>query len=172
MTARLRENTARLLAGLCDHYSRHGWIWLLAVLGVVVFTHHYRFAYNYTTSLPQTLFLIRLGDRNVVPGDYIAFESPPRATGGLEMPFVKQVACMPGETVTSRGLEVFCGERKVAQAKAFSLRGEPLETVRSRTLADDEYFVTGTHRDSFDSRYEKFGPVQRCRFIGRAIPVF
>ncbi|WP_304643216.1 S26 family signal peptidase [uncultured Parasutterella sp.] len=39
-------------------------------------------------------------------------------------------------------------------------------------IPPDHYFMRGTHPDSYDSRYAKFGLIDRCRFSGKAHPLF
>lgn len=168
----LRHNALRFYLSICRYYAKYGWIWLLALLIVVSLTHHWKLAYNYTNSLPQTLFAVNLGNKEVKRGDYISFYPPRSATGGREMPFVKQVVCLPGEKVSSDGQQIFCEDKPVALAKTVSLKGEPLQKISDQVLSEDDYFVLGSHPDSFDSRYQKFGPINRCRFIGRAHPIF
>lgn len=168
----LRHNALRLFLGLSRHYGRYGWIWLSVLLLIVSITHHWKLAYNYTNSLPQTLFAIHIGQKDVKRGDYISFYPPRRATSGNEMPFVKKVVCLPGERIRSYGQQIFCEDKPVALAKEFSLKGLPLQKVSDQVLGEDDYFVVGTHPDSFDSRYQNFGPINRCRFIGKAYPIF
>ncbi len=168
----LRHNAMRFFLGITRYYAKYGWIWLLVLLLAVIATHHWRLVYNYTNSLPQTFFFIELGKKDVARGDYIAFYPPKKATAGHEMPFVKKVVCLPGEKLDRFGKDFFCEGVKVASAKAFSLKNEPLVPAEPQVLADDDYFVVGTHPDSFDSRYIQFGPINRCRFIGKAHPIF
>lgn len=168
----LKHNAVRFFLGISRHYSRYGWMWMLALLIVVVLTHHWKLAYNYTNSLPQTLFAIHLGQKNIERGDYVAFYPPKTATAGNEMPFVKKVVCLPGESIRTYGQQIFCEDKPVAVAKKVSLKGEPLQKIQDQVLGEEDYFVLGTHPDSFDSRYSNFGPINRCRFIGKAYPIF
>ena len=48
----------------------------------------------------------------------------------------------------------------------------PLVATQPQVLGEDQYFVRGTHKDSYDSRYEAFGLIDRCRFSGKAHPLF
>ncbi len=154
------------------HFAKRGWIWLSVLLAVSLFSHRYHFELNLTESLPQTLFLVDRGDRIVKRGDYVAFYSPRSATEGYRLPFIKQVACNPGETVVQNDRRFSCGHGEFALAKTHSRKGAPLEASPTQQLKPYEWFVRGTHPDSLDSRYAMFGPVHENQIIGKAYPIF
>lgn len=157
---------------LRTHIARRGWIWLLMGLSVSLFTHFYHPAVNRTESLPFSLFLIEREEKNLAVGDYAAFNPNRASVGGFELTFVKEIACGPGQLIEEINREIFCDGKKIAHAKTHSKRGEPLEPISAGVIPDDHYFMRGTHPDSYDSRYEKFGLIDRCRFIGKAHPLF
>lgn len=157
---------------LKSHAVKYGWIWLSVFLMLSLLTHFYHPAINRTHSLPFSLFVIERGTKDVSPGDYVAFEPKASAVGGYRLTFVKEVVCAPGQTLSLKNRELFCDGKFIARAKTHSMKGEPLEVTQAQVLGEDQYFVRGTHPDSFDSRYERFGLINRCRFVGRAHPVF
>ncbi len=146
---------------------------MLALLIVVILTHHWKLAYNYTNSFaPNVVCDSALGQKDVERGDYVAFYPPKAQPPAMRCPFVKKVVCLPGERIRTYGQQIFCEDKPVAVAKKVSLKGEPLQKIQDQLLGEDDYFVLGTHPDSFDSRYSNFGPINRCRFIGKAYPIF
>lgn len=157
---------------LRTHIEKRGWVWLLIFLVVSLFTHFYHPAVNRTESLPFTLFLIERGERNLSVGDYAAFNPKPDSVDGFELTFVKEIACGPRQRIEAINREIFCDGKKIALAKTHSKRGEPLDVIASGVIPPDHYFMRGTHPDSYDSRYAKFGLIDRCRFSGKAHPLF
>lgn len=168
----MKTHTRAFVRLLKRHIVSYGWIWLAAALALSLATHRWHLAVNRTESLPYKLFVIERGAKDAALGDYIAFEPKASTVGGYRLTFVKEVVCVPGQTLTVKDREIFCDGKPIAKAKTHSLKGEPLETIKPGVLQEDQYFVRGTHPDSFDSRYERFGTVDRCRFKGKAHPVF
>jgi conjugal transfer pilin signal peptidase TrbI len=138
---------------------------------VLYASHSYGVHLNLTESLPQRVFLIEKKNFALERGDYVAFYTPREATGGYRLPFVKQVRCLPGDKVTSHEGSLFCNGELIAEVKTHSRKGEPLTASGSYELKPGEWFVTGLHKDSFDSRYAVFGPVNENQVIGRAVPL-
>lgn len=154
------------------HAIRFGWIWLSLALALSLLTHRYHLAINRTQSLPYWLFVIDKTERALHVGDFAAFEPKRSSVGGFRLTFVKEIACAPGQELTVENRDIFCDGQFIARAKTHSLKGEPLEAIAPGILGEDQYFVRGTHKDSFDSRYARFGLVDECRIKGRAIPLF
>lgn len=102
----------------------------------------------------------------------MAFEPKPSAVGGYRLTFIKEVVCGPGQTLTRENRTFYCDGKELTTAKERALNGNPLEATQPQVLGEDQYFVRGTHKDSYDSRYESFGLIDRCRFSGRAHPLF
>lgn len=105
-------------------------------------------------------------------GDYVAFEPKASAVGGYRLTFIKEVVCGPGQTLTRENRTFYCDGKELTTAKERALNGTPLKATVPQVLGEDQYFVRGTHKDSYDSRYEAFGLIDRCRFSGRAYPLF
>ena len=106
-------------------------------------------------------------------GDLIVFERPPTSTGP-EKDLIKRVIGLPGETVESRGGEIFVNGRRLDEPY---LEDDipPGEPVERRRLPRDHYWVMGDNRaSSSDSR--AFGPIEEDTIIGRAFirvwPIF
>lgn len=157
---------------LKDHVRRFGWIWLAVFLILSLVNHRWHLALNRSHSLPFKLFVIERGQKEVKVGDYVAFEPKPSAVGGYRLTFIKEVVCRPGQTLTRENRTFYCDGKELTTAKERALNGNPLEATQAQVLGEDQYFVRGTHKDSYDSRYEAFGLIDRCRFSGKAHPLF
>lgn len=168
----MKTHTRAFLKLLKRHLTRFGWVWLAFMLSVSVLTHFYKPALNRTQSLPYSFFIIEKNNRDVKAGDFAAFIPKRRSTGGFELTFVKEIACTAGHSLSFEDGVFYCDGRPVARPKERSLKGEKLEPLKARVIEEDEFFVRGTHPDSYDSRYEAFGLIPRCALIGKARPVF
>ena len=156
---------------LKDHVRRFGWIWLAVFLILSLVNHRWHLALNRSHSLPFKLFVIERGQKEIKVGDYVAFEPKPSAVGGYRLTFIKEVVCGPGQTLTRENRTFYCDGKELTTAKERALNGNPLEATQPQVLGEDQYFVLGTHKDSYDSRYEAFGLIDRCRFSGKAHPL-
>jgi conjugal transfer pilin signal peptidase TrbI len=85
--------------------------------------------------------------------------------------FVKMVKGVPGDVVTREGRDYYINGVKVATAKEFSLKGEPLELGPTGIIPAGRYFVWTPHKDSLDSRYGRAGWISQDDVIGRAKPL-
>ncbi len=129
-------------------------------------------AQKVTYCLPWRLFFITKHfspDEMIGRGDIVTF------TGDHRMPeafrkhnIVKMVLGVPGDEIRIADRKVFVNGEYFD--RLWLLEGENIEIPeKTILLGENEYFLVGTTRESFDSRY--FGPVRRDSFIGRAIPL-
>jgi type IV secretory pathway protease TraF len=127
---------------------------------------------NFTSSLPQWLWLvypikendeIRRGEYVVVPRSEIGAARFDRRTRdryfGGNIPFLKEVFALPGETVEDGGMTVS------SDSEGYPLPKIPLPL----RLGRDEYWLSSDRERGFDSRY--FGPVKRRAISGKAVPL-
>ncbi len=168
----IKTHTRVFIRRLKTHLKKRGWIYLAVFLAISMLSNRYHLAINRTHSLPQKLFVIERGNQDVEVGDYVAFYPKKSATGGYRLEFIKEVACKEGQKLEQVERVIYCDGKEIAKAKPVSLKGEPLIAISSRVLGEDEFFVRGTHPDSYDSRYDQFGLIDRCRLVGKALPVF
>lgn len=84
---------------------------------------------------------------------------------------LKQVAAKPGDWVKANESGIFInGVYQINTKPIFTARGvnlKPLPFNYNHKLESDEYFVMGTTRTSYDSRY--FGTIRANQFYKRAI---
>ncbi|NKB55049.1 MAG: type VI secretion protein [Alphaproteobacteria bacterium] len=141
----------------------------LAGAGVHWLRGHVQLAWNETDSLPQALFLVRLGELPA-KGDYVLFD-PPAAVGSRHA-FIKRVAGVAGDRVAVEDRTVTVGGVTIGAAKTLSRNGAPLDPIAPVAIPPGFYFVHADHGDSYDSRYQNIGLVPDSRILGRAVPLF
>lgn len=134
------------------------------VLGRVVYARTPSVEYRF-------FFIVKKSPSDVKKGDYVLFRINDRYFSTLA---VKRVSCTEGEVVWRAGRDFYCGNTYMGTAKEHSLKGERLEAFLSDnqklTLEEGYVFVSGNHRDSYDSRY--FGPIKKSRILAVLVPVF
>ena len=112
-------------------------------------------------------------------GDIVVFQPPDGFSQG-DVPFIKRVIGLPGDTVSLENGRVFvavAGDSPVRLDEPYVVRGvdgaaaptlpKDAEATTSWTIPAGTYFVMGDNRpDSQDSRF--FGPIDRDLIVGRA----
>jgi len=144
---------------------------LLLELGMHWLSQRIIVSINTMTSLPQAAFLVLKG-KPVLRGEYVAFNPPPNPLYTSQKPFIKIVGGVPGDRVSAKNSQFYINGKFIGLAKPISSKGYPLKTGPTGVLPKDEYFVYAPNPNSFDSRYEAMGWINKSRFIGRAYPVF
>lgn len=147
------------------------WLIVFALLGTGIhwLRGHIKLVLNETESLPHHLFLVTVGsspERN----DFIMFDPPDFLKS--HYPFIKQIAGVSGDEITIRNGQVFVDGTEIGTAKQVTRKGHPLHTIAPGIIPPGFYFVTASHKDSYDSRYKSMGLVPADRIIGRAYPLF
>jgi conjugal transfer pilin signal peptidase TrbI len=166
-----RFEHAPLRHRILRHLKRWGIVYLLAALALRWFDANFRLGLNVTDSLPAHLFLIHRGEQPG-RGDFAAFDWPGGGPYPAGVTFVKQIAGVPGDTVSRIDAEFFVNGRSMGIAKPFSRQGIPLEAGPTGLLPPDRYYLRAPHPDSLDSRYRLTGWVSQSQIIGRAHVLF
>lgn len=138
-----------------------------ALVGVMLlFGENYQLFINQSDSLPGSVFLVQ---KRVLParGDYVVFTPPPNPYH--RDLFLKVVGGTEGDVVRERIGVFYVGSQPIGPAKPTSQKGDPLQPGPVGTIGEGQYFVYGTHKDSYDSRYAAIGWIGADRIIGRAI---
>ena len=92
---------------------------------------------------------------------------------GKPQSLIKEVTCVPGDAlqVDTRNRFFYCNGQYLGMAKVITLKGALLPMfVYSGRIPGGRLFVSGRHRDSFDSRYWGFLDARNVRAI--ATPIF
>lgn len=126
------------------------------------------------TLLPGDRILVQKFGYAVQEGAIVVFKSPPGyrpqdCGGEAENDLVKRVIGLPGETISSRGNDVYIDGKMLPEPylpKGLQL-GEP---IKRQTIPAGQYFVMGDNRPvSCDSRV--WGLVPRSDIVGRVFLV-
>ena len=101
-------------------------------------------------------------------GDVIVFEPPAGAEEGDNVPFIKRVIGVGGDTVEVKNGAVWVNGAKLTEPYVYE--GQPTDEITGQSVwqvPDGYLFVMGDHRQaSQDSRV--FGPIAKSSVIGRA----
>jgi signal peptidase I len=129
------------------------------------------------TLLPDQYVLVdKLSPRwqTYTHGDIIVFTPPAAWSQGSDVPYIKRVIGMPGDTVSLKDGFVFVNGTKLDEPYIFTapdgVQQQSYPTAGGASqwvIPQGELFVMGDHReDSADSR--NFGPIEVQSVIGRA----
>jgi len=129
------------------------------------------------TLLPEQYVLVdKLSPRwdHYSYGDIVVFKPPDSWSQGSDVPFIKRIIGVPGDTVELLDGLVYVNDTEVFEPYIFTdsdgIQQTTLPAPGGATrwvVPDDELFVMGDHReDSADSR--NFGPIPESHVIGRA----
>jgi type IV secretory pathway protease TraF len=122
----------------------------------------------------RVFYLDRSPDaKSLKRGDYVMFVlKDKRVENGRPVNVTKEIGCAAGDTLSVQGKDYHCnGSIYLGKAKDYALNGERLESfIFNGRIPGGEVFVTGHHKDSFDSRYLGFVRVEDIK--AKAYPVF
>lgn len=130
-----------------------------------------------TTLMPEQYVLVDKLTPRWAPyqrGDIVVFDPPETwRTGGSNVPFIKRVIGLPGDTVELRDGRVFVNDVELNEPYIYLENGVPQPTepqsggATEWVIPDGQLLVMGDHREnSADSR--TFGPIEIRHVIGRA----
>jgi conjugal transfer pilin signal peptidase TrbI len=132
--------------------------------------------FNWTTSLPSRVALLRFDAATLQRGDYVVFafdgEAQASYPGLRGQPFFKIVRGVPGDRISVEGRRVAINDEPVGVAKTHTFDRQPLEPIAPAVIPAGHYYVQGTDPDSFDSRYRASGLVRAGQILGRVVPLF
>lgn len=130
-------------------------------------SQHYSIAYNYTLSIPFKVMLVDLARKEGKRGEYLVYKKPLLSS----IPYVKKIGGIEGDFVWKGGTRMYVRGKPLGDIKTVSLEGRILEPGPCGKIPRGYYYVTGAHRDSYDSRYAKMGWVHEKEVVGIAIPL-
>lgn len=115
---------------------------------------------------------------NIQTGDYVVVTTDKNDQFAKGKNISKIVGCSGGEILLIKNDEYYCQDNYLGKAKKFSKTGIPVkpynpcnnDSICMYRIPDNYYFVIGTHKDSYDSRY--FGVIPKERIIARLIPIW
>ena len=163
------------------HWARPGLyrfcIWMMATLLLVMayawtIAPRYRFYINATPSMPGRLYLVELRERPPRRGELVAFQPPPTPAYPPDAVFLKYVVGLPGDRVETSGRQWHLNQRLLGRIKRHALSGRRLEPGPQGHIPVGRYAMWSPEEDSYDSRYQEIGWIDRNRIIGFARRVF
>lgn len=114
---------------------------------------------NRSPSLPYSVFFV-VKNMPAHKGDFVSLKGH-QTKYFKDTTFTKRVDGIAGDTVS-------CG----AQLKSKTKHGKPLTELCTHVIPEGFVYVKADHPDSFDSRYQEFGLVQKDHVFGRAFPLW
>ena len=137
-----------------------------------------RILWNVSSSVPIGLYRVApitapaLGDLvAVMPPEPLARFLAVRSYLGEDVPLIKRVAALSGQTVCRLDERVLIDGAVVAVAQARDNLGRALPDWQGcRVLGADDVLFLNAEPRSLDGRY--FGPLSRGSILGRAVPVW
>ena len=163
-------------------------IWVV-ILGLYGITRYYQLQWNATTSMPQKLWLVAVGNKHLKVDDYVVFKFHDfRMAESADFEYVvKQVGGVVDDKITVKVLDgnanrmpylnktsliyILHGEMYPVYATLSNNNFTPL-TTHDMVIPKGCYFVHGLHHPSFDSRYKEFGLMCDKQIFGKAYPIF
>lgn len=142
---------------------------LVAVFIVLAHARVVHFGINVSASLPYKYFF---STSLLVPskGGLVVFTAPTTAfpdIAGKKPPFVKRVLGVAGDEIVVEGRYVFVGGTRL-YAKPKSQKGRSLAIIQAGRIPPGKLFVFSPHKDSYDSRYQEIGLIDKSQVVGRA----
>ncbi|HEU0151519.1 MAG TPA: S26 family signal peptidase [Bradyrhizobium sp.] len=138
-----------------------------------------RFIWNASASVPLGLYRLRPID-GLIRGELVAVQPTEQLATfladrdylPLDLPMLKRVAALPGQTVCRRGLTLSVDNVDIGQARERDSQGRPLPVWQGcQVVADGEIFLMNARSAvSLDGRY--FGMLQVTAIMGRAEPLW
>jgi type IV secretory pathway protease TraF len=132
--------------------------------------------WNASASVPTGPYIVQMRQPNlreiavIRPVDWVRLYASSRGYLPENVWLLKPIFAMRASTVCRFGKYIFVNGKLVAKAKIWDSQHRHLPVWKGcHTLKSDEVFVLARPQDSFDSRY--FGPVNRGRVVGTAIPL-
>ena len=152
-------------------------LYLLLFIGALVFggiSIPSRFSVTITPSLKHRVFFLKktFDGSEIKKGDHVLFNmSTSYINNGKRFNAIKEVSCVSREYLTVKDKNYFCNGQFIGHAKDISLRGEPVNNfLFDGQIPEGMIFVTGSHKDSYDSKY--FGFLRRKDVKAIAYPIF
>jgi type IV secretory pathway protease TraF len=135
-----------------------------------------RLIWNASASVPTGPYFVQMRQPNlgeiavIRPVDWVRLYTSSRGYLPENVWLLKPVFAKQGSLVCRFGKYIFVNGKLVAKAKIWDRKRRLLPIWKGcQLLKSDEVFALARPQDSFDSRY--FGPLNRSRIVGTAIPL-
>lgn len=126
--------------------------------------------FTLTPSLSHRVYIM-VRAKEVGKNDYVVFSLKGDWLAKDNDKLLKRVSCAEGDALKTVGKDYFCNGILLGTAKDISMKGEKLKNfVYDGVVGRGLLFVTGEHKDSYDSRY--FGFIHKDQVTAKAYPLW
>ncbi len=152
-----------------------GSVLLLVTAGVLGMCLPDWFIVSTSSSVGHRVFLKVPVPTKIEHGDYLLFnnrwkEFIKKGLGKSDIA-IKIVSCTPGDKLERKGNDFFCNDKPLNTAIEATSTGKKLPQFRfNGIIPDGNYFMAGTDKRSFDSRY--YGFIHEREFIYKGVPIW
>ncbi|CAG0942711.1 signal peptidase I [Candidatus Brocadiaceae bacterium] len=145
-------------------------VMVAVAMGLIAWSIENQLLFTLTPSLSHRVYLMER-TKEVGKNDYVVFSLKGDRLAKDKDKLLKRVSCTEGDVLKTTGREYFCNGSSLGTAKDFSLKGERLKNfVYDGVMGRGLLFVTGDHKDSYDSRY--FGFIHKDQVTAKAYPLW
>lgn len=145
-------------------------VMVAVAVGLIAWSIESHLLFTLTPSLSHRVYLMER-TKEVGKNDYVVFSLKGDRVAKDKDKLLKRVSCAEGDTIKIVGKEYLCNGLSLGTAKDLSLKGERLENfVYEGVIGRGLLFVTGDHKDSYDSRY--FGFIRKDQVTAKAYPLW
>ncbi|MGP1715690.1 MAG: signal peptidase I [Methylophilus sp.] len=165
-----KDNTFKFYTLMVNHIYRNIFAYMLLIAVYYLFAANYKIAINNDVSLPGTFFIIHYGEKPDI-NDMVAFKQNAKYVPPNHK-LVKILSGKPGDSIVVKERDVYLNGTYVGHAKPLTRKGNPLTPVTETKVPPGKFYVVGTHKDSYDSRYEEFGFLDASAIEGTVYAIF
>jgi len=117
-------------------------------------------------SLPYKIWVTKKPFTNE---NYVLFKPPVDKYTKFAKYYLKEIGCRPKQKLTTINNVYLCDGKVITKAQNTDIDGVPLKHLKfNMIIPNDTYFLIGTHKYSYDSKY--FGLIEKDRIVRGATP--
>jgi signal peptidase I len=157
-------------------------IWFIVFIEIMFIVFDCKISIDISNSLSYHVYFVSMKKSNISnikKGNYIQFYN--RNTEHYKgRKFTKKILAVEEDKLYIIQLQepkdniqaVITFENTILKVKDYTSLGTKIHTNTIATIPENKLFVIGTHENSFDSRYQEFGLIDKSEVIGVAVPLF
>lgn len=143
---------------------------LLIGIGISVFIFSIALTYSRDESLPYHVWINDWFSGAYNKGDYVIVDYAKKDEFFPYARLIKEITCASGDEIRRVDNGIFCNNIWLGNVLQTAKNGKPLPQLQfNQIIPKNEYFLSGTHERSYDSRY--FGLISDDMFIRKVIPL-
>lgn len=123
-----------------------------------------------TPSINKTFFLITKHYKKFPHGSYVYFKKN-RPSEDINYPIIKKVVGVSGDVITIKNNNCYVNKQLIGPIQGKTRKGAVLQAIKPGVISQGKLFVAGNIKDSFDSRYQEFGLLDKSEVV-RAHAIF